>query len=257
MPTAGDIYYLESNGGTKTNPPIVLIHGAGGTHLHWPHNIRRLPGYRIISIDLPGHGKSKGLGQQNIHGYVKDLFNLYHALDIYRALLIGHSMGGAIALSMAINHPENVIGLGLIGTGARLAVNPNLLEKLSMPATFEPALKLIARWSFSKGTDVQIMESLANQLAENRPAVLHGDFVACNNFDVMNRLVEIKVPTCIICGDEDRMTPPRYSEYLSQKIYDALLQIIPNTGHMVMIEQPEEVANVLLEFISSRQLLIF
>ena len=63
MPVAADLYYHIYEGSEEgRRPPVVLIHGAGGTHLHWPSEVRRLPGYRVLALDLPGHGKSGGAG---------------------------------------------------------------------------------------------------------------------------------------------------------------------------------------------------
>ena len=75
MPTAGDIYYFASKQGAATKPAVVLIHGAGGDHLHWPHNIRRLGEYRVFAPDLPGHGKSRGIGAQSIREYAKTIMD--------------------------------------------------------------------------------------------------------------------------------------------------------------------------------------
>jgi pimeloyl-ACP methyl ester carboxylesterase len=82
-----------------------------------------------------------------------------------------------------------------------------------------------------------------------RQSVLYGDLLACNRFDVMDRLGAIQQNTLVICGVDDQMTPVRYAQYLSNSMPNARLNVIPNAGHMVMLEQPQLVANSLLSFL--------
>jgi pimeloyl-ACP methyl ester carboxylesterase len=251
MPTSGKIYYFETREGNAKKPPVVLIHGAGGTHLHWPHNIRRLGDWKVYAPDLPGHGKSEGLGAQSVEGYAKTIIDWLTDIGVSRAVFIGHSMGGAIAQHLALEHAEFVTGLGLIGSGARYTVNADLMEKISMPATFEKGIDFIVKWSYDLEADKKLIETVRDKMLEIRPSVLHGDFEACRKFNSEDRLGEIKAPTCVICGENDKMMPPRNSEALAEKISKAKLDIIPGAGHMVMLEQPEAAANILAAFLES------
>lgn len=249
MPTAAGMYYFRSKQGVKTKPAIVLIHGAGGDHLHWPYNLRRLGDYRVFAPDLPGHGKSAGIGEQTIKGYADAIVRWLDDIGIAWAVFVGHSMGGAIALTLALEHPEYVTGLGLVSTGARLAVNPDLLEQLSVPASAETAVKQIVKWSYSKNVDKSLVKQVQKRFLETRPAVTHGDFVACDAFDATERLGEIKVPACVLCGTEDKMTPTALSEDLAARIPQASLTLVPEAGHMVMLEKPDAVSKAMWEFL--------
>ena len=121
MPVAADIYYHYFEGSTEgAKPTVVLIHGAGGDHLHWHPNIRRLPDYRVFALDLPGHGKSGGRGQQSISAYAASILDWMEAMGLHSAVIVGHSMGSAVALKLVLDHPQHVLGLGLVGGGARL-----------------------------------------------------------------------------------------------------------------------------------------
>ena len=135
MPVAASLYYFSHLEEEYLRPPIVFIHGAGGNYLHWPPEIRRLTGQRIFAPDLPGHGKSDGVGRQSIDDYAQCILDFLDALHIHKAILIGHSMGAAIALTLALDHPRRVLALGLIGGGARLKVSPDLIQNSSSPAT--------------------------------------------------------------------------------------------------------------------------
>lgn len=251
MPVAADSYYFEHPGRERYSPPAILIHGAGGTHLHWPPEVRRLAGYRVFAPDLPGHGKSGGVGRQSVPEYARCVVDLMDAVGLSKAVVVGHSLGGAIALTLALDHADRVAGLGLIATGARLRVASVILENTANPATFPLAIKAMGEWAFGPEADERMKELAIKRMAETRPTVLHGDFLACDSFDVINRLGEIRVPTLILCGTEDKLTPLRYSEYLATQIPGAALQTIAAAGHMVMLEQPRRVAGALRVFLGT------
>lgn len=242
MPIHADLYYHAYYPEDQDRLPIVLLHGAGGDHLHWPVHLRRLNGYRVFALDLPGHGKSNGHGLQSIPDYGARVLAWWDSLNLPRGLVIGHSMGGAIALWLGVHHPERLSGLGLVGTGARLPVSPELITETSQPAAFSQAVEKIIAWSFSPETDRKIVDLARERLEEVRPGVLHGDFLACDRYDLREEVGEIEVPAVVLCGEDDRMTPPRYSEALARRMPDARLEIISGAGHMVMIEQPERTA---------------
>ena len=131
MPVSADLYYHFYEGSNEgQRPSVILIHGAGGNHLYWPSEIRRLPGYRVFALDLPGHGKSGGRGQQSISTYAEVVLEWLESVGIHSAVFVGHSMGGAIAMTLALDHPEHVLGLGLVSAGARLRVAPAFLERM-------------------------------------------------------------------------------------------------------------------------------
>ena len=251
MPSAANLYYFSHEAQNPTSTPIILIHGAGGSHLHYPPELRRLNGFQVAALDLPGHGKSEGLGKQNINDYVKNIQNFMDAMNLPAAIIIGHSMGSAIALQLALNAPDRVLALVILGSGSRLRVAPSILENTANEATFPLAVKTIIEWSFGTETSPRLKELAQKRMSETRPAVLHGDFVACNAFDVAERLVEIEKPTLIICGTEDKMTPPKYSKTLHEQIPNSELALIEGAGHMVMLEKPREVAEAIEHFVEN------
>ena len=251
MPTASGLYYAFHQGSDLETPPVVLIHGAGGSGLHWPAEVRRLPRHRVFALDLPGHGKSEGRGQQSIAAYASQIQEWLLSLNLPRAVFIGHSMGAAIALATALEYPEHVLGLGLLGAGARLPLPESVLSDSINATTFHKAIQAVVSLAFSPATDPRLIELASDRMCETRPSVLHGDFLACAAFDVSEILGEVSQPTLILCGADDKLTPPRFSQLLASLIRDSRLEIISQAGHMVMLEQPQDVAERLGLFLDS------
>lgn len=249
MPLLNEIYYHVYQEGEQV--PVVLIHGAGGNHLYWPAEIRRLAGYQVIAMDLPGHGKSAGRGHQSIPAYADQVMKWLQAMYLPRAIFVGHSMGGAIALQLGLNYPEYVLGLGIVATSARLRVSPQIMEETSHSTTYQNAIDHIIEWSFGSSSPDRLKELAAQRMAETRQAVLYGDFLACQEFDLIDRLADIQIPALVICGQEDKMTPLRHVQFLADHLPQARLEIVPDAGHMVMLEQPVQVAALLQDFLSS------
>ncbi|NIP44647.1 MAG: alpha/beta fold hydrolase, partial [candidate division Zixibacteria bacterium] len=175
MPTANDIYYFAHQESQKGKLPVVLIHGAGGHHLHWSAQTRRMDDFRVYAPDLPGHGRSEGRGYQSIPSYTDHILNWMDELQMNQAAFVGHSMGGGIALTLGLEHPDRTIGLGLIGTGARLRILPALIEAAGREETFPLAVEKMIEMSFSPESDPRLVELAGARMVETRPSVLQGD----------------------------------------------------------------------------------
>jgi pimeloyl-ACP methyl ester carboxylesterase len=235
-------------------PPLLLVHGAGGTHLHWPESLRELPGRRVLVVDLPGHGQAPPPGERTIPGYARALLGLLDALAIPRAVVAGHSMGGAIALTLAIEAPDRVAGLLLVGTGARLRVAPAILEASGDPARSAELAGTMAAASFGPGASPDLRAAYAREVAAQPAGILHGDFTACDAFDAMDRLDRVRAPTFVVVGSEDRFTPPKYAAFLRERLPGKGILVVPGAGHMVALEAPAEVVGAaasLLEALGS------
>lgn len=253
MPTTTELYYFahEAEDQVVKRAPVILIHGAGGTHVSWPPQIRRLADEKIYALDLPGHGKSESAGKQSIDEYAEDVIAFMKELKIRAAVIVGISMGSAVALTLALKYPKQVLGLGLLGSGSKLRVSPILLETAGNPNMFESAVDMVNENCFSSESPQNLMELSKQNMLETRPPVLLGDLLACNDFDVTSQLENINVPTLIICGAEDKMMPLKFSESLRDGIANSQLHVLDNAGHMVMLEQPDAVADLLKQFIDS------
>jgi len=242
------IFYDHHNQKVAATSPLVLIHGAGGTHLDWPLALRALPNRSVYALDLPGHGRSAGNGYATVVEYRAWLREFVDALALPTFVLAGHSMGGAIALDFALTYPQRLVGLGLVGASAQLRVAPAILAGIQ--TDFAATTASLIELMYGPTVPPESRQGYLHQLRETLPALLHADFSACDGFDVSARLAEIALPTLIIGGLLDEMTPVRYSERLHEQIANSELHLLANTGHMVMVEQAVATTQLFAQFLA-------
>jgi len=235
----------------KSATVSIVIHGAGGSHLSFSKRLRQSIIVNSVCVDLGGHGKSQGNGRRSIGAYANDVVALLNALAIDSAWIIGHSMGGAIAQCLALEHRDRARGLVLIGTGPRLRVNPQLINGVvnDRDATIES----LTRWMWSKNAGAELREQSAKIMRQTQPSVIAGDFLACDRFDVRERLDEIVCPTLIVAGENDKMTPVALSQELAKRIPRSELVIVPGGSHMTMLEDSEMVVAAIEDWTERNQ----
>ncbi len=254
MPTAaiphGTIYYTPTKPDITRYPPLMLVHGAGGSHLDWPPTLRRLPEARVIALDLPGHGRSSGDGHTDTRDYAQDVIALLDALDIERAIIAGHSMGGAIAQQIGIHWPDRAAGLILLGTGSKLPVDPTLPQRIVDEPT--ATADWITAWAWSANAPADLKRLGREQLLTVPPDVLQRDYLACQTFDVRDKLEHITAPTLVLAATDDRMVKLKFSITLSERIPTATLVTIDNAGHMFPLEQPHIVVSAIQHWLSEQ-----
>ncbi len=146
-------------------------------------------------------------------------------------------MGGGIVQTLALSHPEMVKGIVLVGTGARLKVLPMILNGIK--DDFEGTVRRVSQFAYSQKASPTLIERGVVEMLQSRPEVLYGDYLACDRFDLMNEIEKIALPTLILCGEDDQLTPPKYSQFLQSRIRGSKMEILPGAGHMVMMEVPE------------------
>lgn len=237
---------------TKPLATLVLVHGAGGAYVDWRRQIAELSArFRIIAVDLPGHGWSDVIGESTIDSYAQSVVALIRSLDLEKVVVGGHSMGGAVALKVAMNGVAGLSGLLLVGTGARLRVLPAIFTLIR--EDFELAKKGMANFMFGPDAPPELIVEENRSLAMSSADQMVKDFVACDSFDVFDRVGSITVPTLIICGENDRLTPPKYSEYLHREIRGSEISVFDGCGHMPMLEQSLEFNKAVSDFLINLQ----
>ena len=220
---------------------LVMVHGSGQNELTYYYQKARFPD--CDAVNLPGH--PEGQPRDSIGGYVDWLREYARERDYAPFVLFGHSMGGAIALDYALRFPEDLAGLALIGTGGRLRVHPDYLNRCLDAAQWRSEAP-----AYYEAINRELAPQLAARALQSGPMVEHNDLSACDKFDVMERLKEITLPSLVVVGKDDVMTPVRYAEYLGRKLQDAEVVVVPNSGHFVTLEQPEAVNEAVARFLA-------
>ena len=221
---------------------LVLIHSAGATPSVWDRVRTHLLGIPMLTPALPGRPGS-GAAVSAVEDHAAAVLRAMDAAGVERAAVAGHSLGGAVALWLAIHRPERVAGLGVVNAGARMRVAPDMLAAL--PDGLEPILDLVAASNFPPGV---LPEWIAERKASYRAVggeVLLADLTACDRFDVLDRLWEIRCRTQVLAGSDDALTPPRFARLMAERISAARYTEYAGAGHMLPIERSAEVAGEL------------
>jgi len=219
-------------------PSIVFIHGSGQSLRFWERQVGGLcEKANTLAIDLPGHGRSDGEGMRSVQGYADAVGTFFDALPVHRPVPCGLSIGGAVVLQLLIDRPDRFTAGIPVCTGARLRVLPSILA--SIESDYPAFVAAVGQFAVSGKTEPATVEPLLEDIARCRPAVTLGDFQACDAFDVMARLGEIRTPVMVVTAEDDQLTPAKYGDYLHRNIPGARLTCIPDAGHFAPWEQAE------------------
>ena len=218
---------------------VCCIHGSGGTKAVWKAQARLSDRFPVTALDLSGHGDSDDVdaapGPEALEAYADDVVAVVEATDA--TVLCGSSLGGAVALWVALERDVDLDGLILAGTGAKLAVLRDLLDWLAND--FDRAVEFLHGENrlFHDAADEYVELSTAAMYDTGR-SVTERDFRTCHRFDVRDRLGELELPSLAVVGEHDRLTPPRYHDYLADRIDDCTRAVVADAAHLAMLEQP-------------------
>lgn len=240
-------YSISSSNACKQKMSLLLVHGSGGDNLHWPERLRNFPKANVYAIDLPGHGRSSGYSRKSVDEYADFIEAFVSRMNLKDVILFGHSLGGAIVQRLALRFPSWLSRIVLVGTGVRLRVSPAILEGLI--SDFKGTIDLICKWAFGSTASESLIKTVGEGFAKTDPDVILGDYSACNEFDIAGRAGEISIPTLVVSGTEDKLTPIKYGKYLYNHIPGAKLAIIEEGGHMMAIEKPDEFMKSIINFL--------
>ncbi len=239
-------------------PAVILVHGAGNDHTVWhgPARYFAYHGRSVLALDLPGHGRSGGAAVASIEGMARWLERAIDALGVERVAIAGHSMGGLIALAAAAALGPRVTALAMLGVAASIPVHPELLAAARRNDPL--AVDLITAWGFSRHSRIGgsrgpglWMAGGGMRLLERIPdGVLGNDLAACEAYagaeDCARRLA---CPALLILGQRDLMTPPGGGAELAAEMPDARCVVLPDCGHMMLVEKPDETLDALRDIL--------
>lgn len=263
----GRLHVVERGEG----PPILLVHGVALSAAAWVHQLRELSeGHRVIALDVRGHGQSLAGGDgYDIDRLAADVLAVLQALEVRHGVLVGHSMGGMIALRLACRHPvelaRHVGALGLVATEAGpVLTGPGHAWRAERVATLArrglhrsrrfglpgrprgDVATWAARVAFGRRprrVHVELTRSLITAMSPDPLAELIATIVA---FDVRREVAAIRLPTMVMVGSLDLLTPLQAARLLQRSIGGSALERMPGAGHMLMLERRHEVNRLLV-----------
>ncbi|HTR87269.1 MAG TPA: alpha/beta hydrolase [Reyranella sp.] len=252
---------FATTGGTDfdaAKPTVLFLHGAGFDRTTWRLQTRWFAhhGRSVLAVDFPAHGWSDGPMLKSVAEMADWTAKVLDAAGLKSAALVGHSMGALVALDCAARHGAKVRALGLCGVATEMPVHPEMLE--SAKADTLKVQELMTFWGIGntlhKGGMVSPglwlrRESLA-VLSGNKPGVIYTDLAACNAYkDAAARSPDVKCPTVLVLGDGDLMTPAAKAKPLAAAIAGSKTVVIPNCGHFMMVERPDETLEALKAYV--------
>ncbi|EMA66619.1 alpha/beta hydrolase fold protein [Halorubrum aidingense JCM 13560] len=241
-------YRVADRGGD--GPAVCCIHGSGGSKGAWKSQSRESDRFPVVALDLSGHGDSDdtdaAAGREALDAYADDVVAVAEATGA--SVLCGNSLGGAVALWVALERDLPLDGLVLAGTGAKLAVTAELLDALA--TDFDRAVDLLHEPDrLFHDASPEYVDASRAEMRECGRAVTERDFRTCHAFDVRDRLSEIAVPSLAIVGEHDALTPPAYHDFFAERIDDCERAVIEDAAHLAMLERPAAFNAALAAFV--------
>jgi len=248
------VSYLTVDGAVGSET-LLLIHGAGVSARTWVNQLRGLTDVaRPIAVDLPGHRDSDPAPRPSLEAYADTAYETLRRLDAGPAFVAGHSLGGAVAQTLATRHPEIVKGLILISTCARLPPDDGALRLLGfVPASLRRALLLhgVRRLLLGPFATQDAIGLTLDEIRGCRSETVQHDTAIGRQMDMAAIAHALRVPTLILCGGRDRLTTPALSHALGAMIGGCRIEIVPSAGHMLPLEAPDVVNRTIRDFIAS------
>jgi pimeloyl-ACP methyl ester carboxylesterase len=261
----GELHVIER--GPSDAPPLLFVHGVMLSAEIWRYQLRELAGpFRVLSLDQRGHGQSRaGRDRYGMDQLGRDLAAVLEALDLRHAVLIGHSMGGMAVQTFCIRHPdvlaERVDGIVLTNSTARPVPMGHRIRPVAdkaVRASTTPPRRLSADASFLGARYNLGRDALPSHVrytyelsAATPPEVAVGSVLGFVDMDLRRALRDVHVPALVIAGTRDRLLPPRHSQAIAANLPGARLVLLPDCGHMAMLERHVELDRLIAEFADS------
>ena len=239
---------------TSTLSPLLFLHGVGGGHHAWEDQVPYFGGlgYPSHAWDQPGYGKSAIVEPYDLEQVSAALARLIESLGGEPVVLIGHSMGGLIAQETYVRHPELVKALALCFTSPAFAGGSSDFTRQFLAARIGPLdegksmAEIAAKLIPTMGSHSKLAEQI---MAGVPPDTYRKAVQLLTTFDRRKELADIKVPTLLIAGSEDKTAPPAVMEKMAGKIPGAEYVLMPDCGHLGPMDRPDAFNAILLDFL--------
>ncbi len=220
--------------GVSSTTPILHLHSLGADLRIFDRVVARLTGFDHLRLDLRGHGLSDAPeGGYTIADLAADALGVLDAAGAEKAVLVGVSVGGLVALRTALDHPERVAGLVLSNTAA----------KISDEDVWRARIDTVAEQGVASVADSTLLRWFPEGFRDANAGVC----AALGAEDLRERLPQLHPPTLVVGGSEDLSTPPPVVTELARALPNGRLEIIDDAGHLPMVDAPERFAALLME----------
>lgn len=250
--------YTGGKAWDTSKPALIFIHGAANDHSVWHLQARYFAhhGWNVVAVDLPGHGRSDGAARKTIGEYSQWVLAFLDNAAIENAVLVGHSMGSLIALDTALQAPARVAKLALLGASVPMPVGDILRDAArdNPPLAYDMVtawgVGLLARLGRGPVPGVQLGTAYRSLLGKAPAGALYTDLTACHTYTASaESLAALQVPTLLMIGEKDQMTPPKAGHSLAKQLPRVTTRLVPDCGHSLMNEAPDAVIDALRDFL--------
>ena len=238
-------------------PTVIFVHGAGMDHSVWvmPSRYFARNGYRVVAVDLPGHGRSEGPALDRIEAMSDWLNDVCAVLEVSTAAVVGHSMGSLVAYRFAVQHAARCRTLALLGASVPMPVTDMLLDAAA--DNHHAAIEMANTWSHgphaklgaNRNPGIWMLGAGERLIERSAPGVFHADLAACNAFEPAAVAGGVDVPALVIVGDADQMTPVKAGLNVAESLPDARVVRLDGCGHAMLSERPNEILDALIEIV--------
>lgn len=261
MPTAtingAEIHYEDVGQGF----PLLLLHALTFDSRMWADQVAALSKkYRCISMDFRGHGRSSMPDREcTLEQFAEDVYGLMKELGIEQAHVAGSSLGGMVAMRLALAHPEVVRSLVLVGTSAQAELAERAAQYETMAriskeqgpeAIMQGVVPLFFSQAFIQGQPEKLEDFKEQFRNIDREGVYRATLATARRRDIREGIKSIRAPTLIIVGEQDLAEPVSEAETIQRQIAGSRLEKIAGAGHITSLEQPEKVTGIIEEFLS-------
>ncbi|QOV33470.1 alpha/beta fold hydrolase [Streptomyces ferrugineus] len=234
--------------------PLVFVHGWTADRHRWDHQMAHFAERRrAVRLDLRGHGESTGAGARRVGDLADDVLALLDHLKIERFVIIGHSMGGMIAQTIALAHPERVERMVLVNSIGKMAYSRGraLLMAASTLAPFKLFVAANIQRAFAPGYPREEIREYIRASAETPREVVMTLYGAMRAFDILDQVGQIQVPTLMVHGYHDIQLPLSQMLRMAKAYPDAVVRVL-DAGHELPVEKPAELTTALDRFLTDR-----
>ncbi len=238
-------------------PTTMFVHGASFDRTVWKLQARYFAwhGSNVLAVDLPGHGRSTGTPLESIEAMADWLTRVLDAAGVDKAALVGHSMGGQVALDCAGRHGARVRALALLGGALSIPVNSALLDPAK--ADDHLAFDLLNGWGYGRRAQLGVhrmpglwmMKGGLRIMERAAKGLLFTDLNATNAYDGAAAAAAVACPTLVVIGEMDLMTPAKAGRALADTIAGATSVTLPGLGHIMLEEDPDATLDALRDFL--------